>query len=146
MAAKVTAEQIAEIQAAPSTVIHKELAFKFGVSPQYISMIRRGVSKPSAARIDRAEIEAKLQEIRGVSTMIQKRAQAADDMMDVCLLSLDDLKRTPSSEKREKRLAILARALRDIAEATTALRGADSLGGMSDDDLRKALAAEVAGA
>jgi transcriptional regulator with XRE-family HTH domain len=144
MVGKVTAEQLAEIKSAPEGVLNKELALRFGITPQYVSMIRKGVSRPLAARIPADEAEAKLIEIRGMSTMIQKRAQAVDDAMDCVLLSLQDLKQTPISDKREKRLALIVRALRDIAEATGALRGSASLGEMSDADVRAALAVEVA--
>ncbi len=146
MSGKITESQLEWIKSAPPDTPHTVIAMQFGVSPQYISQVRRGVggeasttARPEEPLLSKEASEAQLQAVRGSSTMVQKRAQAADDLMDCVLLALDDLKRTRNPDRREKRISVLARSLRDIAEATTVLRGVGTLSEMTDEDVKAAL-------
>lgn len=139
MAGKLTAEEIAQIHSAPYAEKNADLARKFKISRQYVGQIRKGHVAPLATLVSVEDTNARLESIRGVSTMIQKRAQAADDLMDCVLLELDDLKRTADPIRRGKRISVLARSLRDIADATTVLKGVGPLAEMTNEELRDAL-------
>lgn len=136
---KLTVDQVALIKAAPEETTNSALADEFEVSPQAISMIRRGVMHAKAERLTPDEVEVEIQRIVGVPDMTLMRAKAADEIMQCVLLCLDDLKRTKDPANREKRVAILAGALRDVAEATTVLKSPATLGEMTDDEIIAAL-------
>lgn len=138
---KLTAEDLLEIRR--SRASNRTLAKRFGVGHAYIGKIRRGEKKPVAERLATEDAAAKIQAVIGVAPLVVKRAKAGEDLLDCVLLCLDDLKKTTHMENRERRVSILARALRDVAESTEMLRKSRMLEEMTDDDVRRALAQSV---
>lgn len=136
---KLTLEQVDQIKNAPAEVTNATLAAEYEVSAQAISGIRRGVMLTKAERLTPDEASVEITRIVGIPDMTLMRAKAADEIMQCVLLCLDDLKRTVDPANREKRVAILAGALRDVAEATTVLKSPATLGEMTDDEIIAAL-------
>lgn len=136
---------IEAIRKAPPEQTNAALAKKHGITPQYVSLIRRGRVVPKSARLDAKEVDARVLEIAGDSGVTAKRAKAVELLFDAILLELDDIKLQERQDSRAKRLSVVARALKDASDCAAALRKASALEAMTDDELKAALALMATG-
>ena len=132
---------IEAVRTAPATKTNKELATKHGITPQYVSLIRRGRVIPKAARLPIDEVDARVLEIAGDKGVTAKRARAVEMLFDAILLELDDIKRQERTESRHKRLSVVGRALKDASDCAATLRRSAALEAMTDQEVLQALAA-----
>ena len=134
------------IRQAPADKTNAALAKKYGITPQYVSLIRRGRVVPKSARLDSKAVDARVLEIAGDSGVTAKRAKAVELLFDAILLELDDIKLQERQDSRAKRLSVISRALKDASDCAASLRRASALEAMTDEELRAALAAMAGGA
>ena len=132
---KVTAEQIAEIRS--SEMSGRELALKFRVTPQYISMIRRG-QNPSTARRDPAEVAKEMADIQTL-TPLERETIAIDEIMQCVIAGIRDVKLMPQNDKRDKRLMFLTKCFKDCQDAKAGVGKRRDLGDLTDEQIAEKL-------
>ena len=137
---------IEAIRKAPASATNAALAKKHGITAQYVSQIRRGRVVPKAARLPAAEVDARVIEIAGDGGVTGKRAKAIEGLIDVILLSIDDIKLQERTEGKEKRIATLAVALKNVSDCADSVRKTGALEAMTDEELKAALAGMASGA